>query len=530
MKKQSNSKNISKRRRSSRALLADKSLTQKASLNALASGSEYFAKLLVGFITTTLMVARLGDYFFGLWQVMNRMFGYISTTVGATSPLEWTLAKEQSLTNYDQKRSYVGSSLIIWIFFLPLIGIAGGIIAWFSPTWLATPAQYIWMVRTVAGLFILYEALTVPAFLPIAILRGQNQGYRRLGISIIVIVFNEVLIWTALLLKTGLIGISIVAILQIIISTIFYIVICKKFIPWFGIKRPSFDLVKRFLGLSGWYFAGDIVSNITFASDVVVLGLLNSVESVTSYTLTKYIPETMISLIAILVVGILPGLGGIIGTGDLKKASQVRGELFSFTWLVITLIGTCILMWNRVFLTLWVGSSRYAGSIPNLLVVIVVAQIIMIRTDGSIIDATLRVQRKVLLGALSAIVSIILACILIGWLKMGVAGVLIGMILGRSILSFYYPSIVSRFLGISLKDQLKAIIRPVIAMILLFAAAFFVDILLKSFIFSGIKGWLLLVLGVLVTAAIALVLAAYSGLSPVQRNNIIFRLKAIISK
>lgn len=513
-----------------KSYFSDKTLTKKASLNALAAGSEYFAKLVVGFITTTLMVGGLGDFFFGLWQVMNRMFGYISTTVGTTSPLEWTLAKEQASTDYDLKRSYVGSSLIIWVFFLPIIGIAGGIIAWFSPTWLTTPPQYIWVVRALAGLFILYEALTTLSFLPYSILRGQNQGYRRLGLSILLIVFNESLVWLALYLKTGVIGISIAAIAQLIITAIFYLVICKKFIPWFGIKRPSFDLVKRFLGLSGWYFAGDIVSNITFASDVVVLGLLNSVESVTSYTLTKYIPETMISLIAILVVGILPGLGGIIGTGDLKKASQVRGELFSFTWLVITLIGSCILMWNRVFLTLWVGSSRYAGSIPNLLVVIVVAQIIMIRTDGSIIDATLRVQRKVLLGALSAIVSIILACILIGWLKMGVVGVLIGMILGRSILSFYYPSIVSRFLGISLKDQLKAIIRPVIAMILLFAAAFFVDILLKSFIFSGIKGWLLLVLGVLVTAAIILVLAAYSGLSTVQRNNIIFRLKAIISR
>lgn len=523
-------KKPNKSTKSQKGTLPNKSLTKIASLNALAAGSEYFAKLVVGFVTTTLMVRGLGDYFFGLWQVMNRMFGYISTTVGTTSPLEWTLAKEQSSTDYDQKRSYVGSSLIIWIFFLPLISIAGGIIAWFSPAWLSTPAQYIWVVRTVAGLFILYEALTTLSFLPYSILRGQNQGYRRLGLSIILIIFNEGLVWLALYLKTGIIGISIAAIVQLIITAVFYIVICKIYIPWFGIKRPSFDLVKRFLGLSGWYLAGDIVSNITFASDVVILGLLNSVESVTSYTLTKYIPETMISLIAIVVVGILPGLGGIIGTGDLKKASQVRGELFSLTWLVITLIGTCILMWNRVFLTLWVGSSRYAGAIPNLLVVIVVAQIIMIRTDGSIIDTTLRVQRKVLLGALSAVVSIILASILIGWFKMGVVGVLIGTILGRSILSFYYPSIVSRFLGISLKDQLKAIIRPVIVMAVLFTAAFLTDVFMKSFAVSGIKGWLLLVLGVLVTAAIVLVLAAYSGLSASQRNNIVSRLKAVISK
>ena len=120
-------------------LFSDKSLTKKASLNALTSGSEYFAKLVVGFLLTPLMVTGFGNYFFGVWQVMNRLFSYISTTVGATSPLEWTLAKDQASTDYDQKRSFVGSSIVIWGLFLPIIGIAGGIITWFAPVWLKHP-------------------------------------------------------------------------------------------------------------------------------------------------------------------------------------------------------------------------------------------------------------------------------------------------------------------------------------------------------------------------------------------------------
>ncbi len=337
---------VTRQMKSLAGLFSDKSLTKKASLNALASGLDYIAALVVGLLTTPLMVSGLGDYFYGVWQVMNRMFSYLSTMGGTTSPLEWTLAKDQVSSDYDQKRSFVGSAIIIWGLFLPLIGIGGAIIAWFAPTWLDTPPQFVWVVRTVAGLFIVSQSIISIAFLPAAILRGQNQGYRRLGLSVILALFNGVLIWLVLNLKTGIIGVSVVSIIYLILYGVFYIVICKKFIPWFGVRKPSFILIKNFIKLSGWFFASDIVSNITFASDVVVLGLLSSVESVTSYTLTKYVPETVISLIAIVVLGIIPGLGGIIGTGDMKRASQIRGEVFSLTWLVVTVMGACILLWN----------------------------------------------------------------------------------------------------------------------------------------------------------------------------------------
>ncbi len=521
---------ITKRVKSFAGLFSDTSLTKKASLNALTSGSEYVAKLVIGFLITPLMVAGFGDYFYGVWQVMNRLFSYISTTVGATSPLEWTLAKDQASTDYDQKRSFVGSSLVIWGLFLPLIGIAGGIITWFAPAWLDTPSQYIWTVRSVAGLFIIAEVFNGPTFLPFAILRGQNLGYRRLGLSVILIFFNGGLTWLALFLNTGIIGVSVSALIQVIIAGIFYFILCKKSIHWLGIKRPSIAVVKRFLSLSGWFFAGDIIANITFASDVVVLGLLSSVESVTSYTLTKYIPETLISFIAIIVIGIIPGLGGIIGTGDMKKASQIRGEVFSLTWLIVTVLGTCILIWNRSFLGLWVGSNQYVGTFPNLLIVIVVAQFVMIRTDGSIIDLTLRVQRKVLLGALSVFVSIVGSCVLVGFYKIGVVGVCIGLLLGRLILSFAYPSIVSRYLGISLTDQFKRIIRPIFVMVLMFIGGCLIDFELQSFALTGLKGWILLGLGAGASAILVSVMAFYIGFSNDQRNKILFRIKAVLSK
>jgi len=122
------------------------------------------------------------------------------------------------------------------------------------------------------------------------------------------------------------------------------------------------------------------------ASDVLILGIFDSVETVTSYTLTKYIPELMITITGLLVVGIIPGLGGVLGSGDTEKAKEIRSEMFSFTWLIITVIGTLSLLWNNSFLRLWIGPSQYSGNFSNLLIVLVVSQFVMIKTDGFIID------------------------------------------------------------------------------------------------------------------------------------------------
>jgi O-antigen/teichoic acid export membrane protein len=510
-------------------IFSDKSLSKKASLNALTSSLDYLAQLLVGFIITPMMVAGLGDYFYGVWQILNRMFAYFSTRNGVSSPMEMSLTKDQTLDNYDEKRRYIGSAIVVWGIFLPITGAIGGLITWFSPYLLDTPAEFFWQIRIVAALFVGIMATAGLSFMPYAILRGQNQGYRRIGLSVLVFFFNGGLTWVALYLKTGIIGVSISVFIQQFITFFFYVMVCRSYIPWFGIQRPSFDMVKRFLGLSWWYLAGDVVSNVIFSSDVVVLGLLNSVESVTSYTLTKYIPETVITIIAIVVVGIIPGLGGILGAGDYKKASQVRGEIFSLSWLIITAIGTSILLWNRSFLGLWVGSDRYAGVFQNYMIVLVVAQFVLIRTDGFIIDLTLRIQRKVLYGAISALVSVILSGIFVKFFDLGVIGVCLGLILGRSILSITYPILVSRFIKDSMLYHVKNIVRPALVTIVLFTLASFVDRLTQSYVLSGISGWIILIIGAGISALAVLLFAFYAGLPDPQRKKIAIRLKALIA-
>lgn len=230
-----------------------------------------------------------------------------------------------------------------------------------------------------------------------------------------------------------------------------------------------------------------------------------------------------------MVFGILPGLGGIIGTGDLERAAKVRGEIMSLTWLVVTVLGTGVILWNRTFISLWVGANHYVGAFPNLLIVVVVLQFVLIRTDANVIDLTLRLNRKVILGAISIIISLLAASILVYFYKMGIIGVSLGILLGRLLLTIAYPNLIGRMLKIQPSSQIRAIFRPALVTTFLFVTAFSADRLLPTPHWQSLHGWITLVFGAGVTACAVFGLAFAGGLSRRQQKNILYRVRAVLA-
>jgi O-antigen/teichoic acid export membrane protein len=463
-----------------------------------------------------------------MWQVLNRLIGYISPASGRpTQALKWTLANQQSSTDYDQKRRYVGSTVAVWTLFLPLMIVLGGLLAWFAPYWLKAPAESFWYVRLAAGILVVNLAMFSLAEVPQSVLEGENLGYKRIGLTVGLVFVGGGLTWLALYLHMGIVGVAAAALLTTLLTGLLFLGVVRAYAPWFGIARPSRHMLRRFLSLSWWFLGWNLVMNLMMSSDIVVLGLLDSVESVTAYSLSKYAPETAISVVAIMVFGSAPGLGGIIGTGNLVKAAKIRGEIMSLTWLVVAVLGTTVLLWNRAFVTLWVGSHQYIGTISVLLIVLLVIQFVFIRNDANVIDLTLRLRHKVLLGFLSVALSLAAAAVLVGYFKLGTAGLCVGLIAGRLILSLGYPLLVGRLLQVPFRVQLSAAPRPALATALLFSVALGLDRLMFRSGWGTAIGWIGLALSVTVTFGLASLVAFYTGLSRNQRANIVRRVRAV---
>ena len=153
---------------------------------------------------------------------------------------------------------------------------------------------------------------------------------------------------------------------------------------------------------------------------------------------------TIMAAVTSLIFGMTPGLGGLIGAGETVRGARVRNETMSMAWLLATVAGAGVVVWDRTFIGLWVSEKYYPGLLSTVLIVLMVLQFSLIRVDSNIIDLTLNLRTKVLLGLFSAALSVALAWVLVSHFQLGIPGVVIGFMAGRAVQSFTYPVMVGR--------------------------------------------------------------------------------------
>jgi hypothetical protein len=93
--------------------------------------------------------------------------------------------------------------------------------------------------------------------------------------------------------------------------------------------------------------------------------------------------------------------------GELLPVDVTGVTMLTATGMVVTIVaGASVVLWVESFLRLWVGERYYPGAPAMLMIMLMVLQFALIRTDANIIDLTLNLRRKVLLGTVSAALSV----------------------------------------------------------------------------------------------------------------------------
>jgi O-antigen/teichoic acid export membrane protein len=453
-------------------VFSDGSLTKRASLNGVVGLADFGARVVVGLLVTPLLVTHLGAFMYGVWQVLQRLLGHAAVATGRPGEaLKWVLARKQSSTDYEDKRRQVGSALEVWVIFLPFLVVIGAVLSWFVPQWLDTPAAQVTTVRMGSAVVVLNFILLSLLYIPESVLHGENLAYKRLGLSTAVVLVGGVFTVVAVEFGAGLIGVAVAMLATTVLSGLVYLRIVTQQVPWFGVARPLPGAVRNFVGLSWWFMLWNLVMQMMRGADFIVLGFAGSASLVTGYALTRFIPEAVTIAAATLIFAAMPGLGGLIGAGERQRAVEVRDETMTFTWLLTASSGATMLLWERSFLNTWVGDGYYPGTTAMLLIVVMVLQFALIRTDSNIIDLTLRLRGKVLLGLASAALSIALAWLLLGVHGLGIAGLVSGFIVGRLLLTVTYPLMIGRLLAIPLSVQVRGVLRPATATVVLLGSA-----------------------------------------------------------
>lgn len=492
-------------------------LTHKAYLNAFASLLDHAVKSGVAAFVTPLLVAGLGGSLFGVWQILAKLVTYMQAADGRpTQALKWVIANRREVDGDEEKRRYVGSAVGVWLLFLPVLVLMGAALVWAAPHMAKVPAEMHPTVRLTTALLVAGFLLTQLVLLPEAVLRGMNLGYKRMGLQAALSVVGGLLSVGALYAGGGLVGLAAAQVALVALTGVLFLLVVKKFVPWFGVARASFAEVRRFLRLSVWYFAWTFVHRFILASDVIILGVVASSSAVAAYTLTNFAGGLLLGLVTTAIGAATPGLGGVVGLRQFEKAVALRAEMMTLSWLLLASAGSAIIAWNRSFVSLWVGAEHYAGFWPNLLAVLMTVQLVFIRNDSYVIDLTLQLREKVLTGAASAALSVGLAVALTQ--RLGITGLCLGMMGGRAVLTLAYPLLVNSQLGLPRRPRLAGAVRPAATMALLFAAAAWLG---RSFTAGGWLAWLACAAA---TFGVALVVSLFAGLPGSARRALAKRL------
>ncbi len=507
-------------RRVGTRIFSDGSLTKKASLNSLALIADSAARLIVGLVVNPFLVRTLGDVGFGNWQILQRLVGHANPAGGRPGEaLKWFVANRQSSTDLEDKRRTVGSAIAVWLLFTPILAVLGAVLGLFAPIWIHVPSAEYAMVRLAAAILVADLILSGLTAIPWAVIQGQNLGYKRLGMTTSLEFVGGGLLVIAAAVGGGLVGLALAGIATTLLSGALYLWIVRSYVPWFGVARPDLRAVGRFIRLSWWFLLWNVVTKVSNGADVIVLGIAGSSQEVTTYTLARFIPLMIIGAVTALISGAMPGLGGLVGAGEHTRAARVRSETMSFAWLIAVVGGAGILLWERSFITLWVGARYYPGLGTVFLIALMVLQLSLIRVDSNIIDLTLELRWKVLLGLLAAGLSVLLAWVFVSFFDLGIAGVVVGFMMGRTVQSIAYPVMIGRILDIPAQAQLKGMIRPALTTICVFAMAAALGTV------ATVTTWIGLVLAGGVTIVGASSVAVFLGLSRTPRRQLWARVR-----
>lgn len=423
-------------------------LIKKATYNAY-TGVFFFAiKMIITFIMNPFIIGILGSVHFGIWKTVENLLGFASIADGkATQALKWVIANQESSDDYDKKRRAVGSALIVWFLFLPILLIIIGSLTYFAPYLIKDIAESDYYLVYYIFIILGINLIITPLFgISESIIIGTNRGWIANMNHIIWTIFSAVAMFLVLYYEYGLKGLVLIILSVSVLRGVNILWLCKKKTTWFGIRRPQKIEIKSFFNFTTWVLSWSFIAKFLLGSEVLLLGIMIGPKDVSKYSFTSYAAVTGVSLAAVLMSSITPGLGRLFGNKEYEKFIRVMGKIRELVFAFSIFFGATILLLNRSFVFLWESEERFMGNYENMMIVLLMVQLILIRNEGFLIDLGLKLRVKVLFGILSVLIIFCLAFLGYTFVTDEVWVILLSIFLGRLTLSFAFPFLVSRML------------------------------------------------------------------------------------
>ena len=414
--------------------------------NLLAYYFNFATVAIVGLAVNPLLLGALGATSFGLLKSTQRYLDFASVADGRSAQaLKWIVANRSAEDAIDRKRD-IAAALIVWLACLPVLIALATLITLTVPTLIAGfPADMRAVLNVTAALLAGNLVLSGLLSIPDSVLVGVNLGYRSMLVTTVATVLANIGMVVSAMAGAGMVGVALSVLVGAAVNGVATYFLAKRDVPWFGVAKPSAADIRRVFGFSAWTLGWTAIEKLYLSAELILVGLLVGAVGVAHYTFTAYALQFILVIGLITASGYMPSVGILLGRGDQKAASDVVANVRRNVIVVVMLMCAFTFAFNGTFVRVWAGPAQYMGDSVNALLVLLTLQLCLVRLDSQILDSALRMQGKVIVGSLAALLSLgagVVAYGLSGTLEVA----LIAVIAVRLLASVVFPLLVRRAL------------------------------------------------------------------------------------
>jgi O-antigen/teichoic acid export membrane protein len=426
---------------------------------------ELFAVItvLVGVLTTPLILYWLGNERFGAFETLTDWMGYLGI-------LEWTVAESlpplltraYGRRDEDGIRKIIAASLRAYARIAAVMLIVGLILAFFITRLIPVKPVHIWDLRS-AWLLSLCSLPLLPCTAFKLLAQAEQRGYwincLLIGQSLLVTALSVALAFA----RWGIVGQALAVVLGASFFNLVVALIEAGRLPrvltitMSGGTDPGARRALSQLQVPNFVFA--LCGRLSYLADNIIIAFLISPATVVPFFLTQRLGTLAASQ--------LQGIGGASWAALAELHAQGKSETFNLRLIeltrLVTILAAAVLVpivaYNSYFITRWVGASRYGGNVLTVIAAFNAVLLAVFSLWSWCIVSTGHIREILPAMILQTVVNVIASVVLT--VKLGIVGPVCGTAIAFvGVSTWYFPTILMRLFGTNLLELLLAFLKP----------------------------------------------------------------------
>lgn len=431
-------------------------------LNTASNMMTLFLKLAITFIMTPILIKNLGNYDYGIWEMVGAIVGYMGMLdLGIRPAISRFAARFIALNDEASQQKLFATA---W-FFLLVVGALifcllciWGIFFSASMSPIGEPEQRYTLLLLLIGIQLL---ISFPAYTAESFMEAYQEYYLKNNITIINSIIGFFVIYIYIKPENALVLLALVNTIGVSAKYLFlvwYVKYKRRFLA-IKINYFSYSELKVLLSFSVKTLIQGISSRIENATDSLVIGLVLGPATVPFYSIPANLMNHIRGISITLTHVFMPYLSGLSALNDKQKIQSVylSTSKLMVSMSIVMLIGASML--GQPFIQLWVG-DEIAKSAQYLIYIICAFTVLPLFNPLSNRYLT-AIDKHGFLAKwqpVTAIANLILSLFLVK--PLGIIGVAIGSLLPALVFQPILLSVCCRHLDMSVAHYLKAVIFP----------------------------------------------------------------------